>query len=263
MKKTPTRNRWTRVIAVGALLCAPGSQASLIAHYTFDNAAARGEDTSGNSNTGAPGLGSDGNTYLTDTINGISTTVLNTDELAATNSTGWAIPNSMTVSSTSFTVSTWMKRTGSINGYLFDQNSGRVIIALTASNGSFYDGSSWYDFATNNGSEYVDGNWHLATVVVTPDGGGGSLATYYLDGALYDTITSTNRVTLSTQGTNFKQRVGSDNGGGASMRAALDDIRIYDHALSASDVAALVPEPSVALLGSLGLIGGLMRRRRS
>ncbi len=42
----------------------------------------------------------------------------------------------------------------------------------------------------------------------------------------------------------------------------IDDARIYSNTLSASAVADLVPEPSSALLGVLGLAGFLVRRRR-
>jgi hypothetical protein len=45
------------------------------------------------------------------------------------------------------------------------------------------------------------------------------------------------------------------------FNGAIDDLRIYDNALSAEEVAALVPEPTtIALLGIGGL--GLLRRRR-
>src|SRR5690606_27456770 len=41
----------------------------------------------------------------------------------------------------------------------------------------------------------------------------------------------------------------------------IDDVQLYDHALNAQEVAALVPEPSVGLLGILGIAMMLVRRR--
>ena len=57
---------------------------------------------------------------------------------------------------------------------------------------------------------------------------------------------------------------GGDNEGaaGENWRGMLDDIRIYDHALSATEVAALVPEPSSSVLLGIGLLPLLRRRRR-
>jgi len=56
---------------------------------------------------------------------------------------------------------------------------------------------------------------------------------------------------------------GGDNEGsdGENYEGLLDDLRIFDHALSAGEVSALVPEPSSLSL-SLFLLGLLMLRRR-
>ena len=49
---------------------------------------------------------------------------------------------------------------------------------------------------------------------------------------------------------------------------AIDDIRIYDHALNQSDINALydttnaVPEPSSMVIGTLFGLVGLLRKRR-
>jgi hypothetical protein len=53
------------------------------------------------------------------------------------------------------------------------------------------------------------------------------------------------------------------NAAGENWRGMLDDVRIYDHALSAGDVAALVPEPStlLLLLVAAGLGFGVFRKR--
>ena len=53
-------------------------------------------------------------------------------------------------------------------------------------------------------------------------------------------------------------RFGDSGSEGQPLNGALDDVYIYDRALSASEVQALfssVPEPSTSLLIGIGLIG--------
>lgn len=91
------------------------------------------------------------------------------------------------------------------------------------------------------------------------------LVSIYVNGALVvsDTIGAWGiGPTASDQ--NFVMRIGSNHNGGEQFLGIIDDVRIYDSVLSASDIAALaIPEPSVALLGLFGAAGLLRRRQRN
>lgn len=91
------------------------------------------------------------------------------------------------------------------------------------------------------------------------------LVSIYVNGALVvsDTIAAWGTgPTASDQ--NYVMRIGSNHNGGEQFLGIIDDVRLYDSVLSASDVAALaVPEPSVALLGLFGAAGLLRRRHRA
>ena len=96
--------------------------------------------------------------------------------------------------------------------------------------------------------------WHHHTVVKS-----GADLTYYLDGA----ATSAGSITqplLDPQPLFF----GGDNQGsdGENWRGMIDDIRLFDHALSAAEVAALVPEPSSSVLLLFGAGLAMLSRRR-
>ena len=54
----------------------------------------------------------------------------------------------------------------------------------------------------------------------------------------------------------------NNGGGGEFFNGSLDDLRIYDHALSQAEVRRLVPEPSASTLCLLALAGLLRRKRR-
>jgi len=100
----------------------------------------------------------------------------------------------------------------------------------------------------------VAGEWHHHTVVKS-----GADLSYYLNG----TPTSAGVITqpfLEPQPLFF----GGDNQGadGENWQGMIDDIRIYNHALGAGEVASLVPEPSSAVLLLSGMVLFCLRQRR-
>jgi hypothetical protein len=109
------------------------------------------------------------------------------------------------------------------------------------------------------GPAIAPGTWHNLGVTSS-----GDFATLYLDGF----VVATGTLTIDTpSGTPFV--VGRVPGALGSIRqldGLVDEIRVYDTALSAAEIQALamIPEPSPALLVGLGLValGGWSARRR-
>ncbi len=103
------------------------------------------------------------------------------------------------------------------------------------------DDNTYYLSATSQ-SNLADGSWHH--VAVTVDSSGTRL---YVDGVVLDDLTfdagdKTNAQFLSrvTQPTNLEIGVGAYNGGMVwDFNGHLDDVRVYDRALGAADVAEL------------------------
>lgn len=128
---------------------------------------------------------------------------------------------------------------------------------------NFYMGASYGgspDPSVNSTFQPNLGQWYQ--VVGTYDG---TTAKLYIDGVLNNQLIADWTLT-STQDLQFGRFLGSTNPPGytGDANAAMDEVRIYDHALTASDVSALnvVPEPSTGLLIIIGSAIGLFRRHR-
>ena len=139
------------------------------------------------------------------------------------------------ISSTSktYTFSAWAKGTdiSTTNQYLFDSQNGRFLSAWTnnANKIGFYDGS-WKSF---NVDAPNDGKWHLMTFVYNDET---STANYYEDGiqrGIADvSYTSKNLGTSTYLGSSYI-------GTGTKFSGTLDEIRLYERALSETDISGL------------------------
>ena len=102
---------------------------------------------------------------------------------------------------------------------------------------------------------------HHAAVSFTAGTGG----TLYLDGQVYNTYSSTDVSDNDpTQPLRLGANIGSKPEFDTFFDGTIDDVRIYDEALSQSGIQAIVPEPSTWILVGLsfGSLPMLVRRRR-
>ncbi|MEM9538054.1 MAG: LamG domain-containing protein [Cyanobacteria bacterium P01_E01_bin.42] len=112
-----------------------------------------------------------------------------------------------------------------------------------------------------------DGLLHHYAVTVDADA---EVTQLYVDGNLLATLSDA-AISTSTGGTNTRLGRQFDNPGNEFFNGIIDDVRIYEGTLTASEVDSLassspstsVPEPSTALaLGILGLLFGVNKMRR-
>jgi len=125
----------------------------------------------------------------------------------------------------------------------------------------YVDGNYWVYLTTTDPLD-ISGSWH--NLVYTYDNNN-MASSVYLNGVLQaNNASSTNMEIMNTVDSPI--HIGSPD---ASFDVSIDDMRIYNRALSSSEVATLyatesVPEPSALSLLAVGLGGlALMRRRRS
>lgn len=108
--------------------------------------------------------------------------------------------------------------------------------------------------------------WHQVVQTVTPSGANSTI-TVYIDGTLFGSYTTTNGQPSFTDINIGNARDGQSRG----WDGMIDEVAIYNRTLTQSDVTELrnlglaglaVPEPSAAILGGLGSLL-LLRRRRA
>ena len=226
-------------LAIVFLAGTAGAQDPII-HYTFDG------DTG---TTAIDSATADGQQNMT--ITGSFTTDAERGDVL--NATGGG---SFSLSSTAktYTFAGWYK--GTASGYYYDQ-SDRFIMSVESStsqdpsDGGAPDGLGVYDNTWHNSGITTanDGTWHHIVWVLEKDGLGAGSDSFsiYLDGIAQDVDPATPGIQTQRLLVNGIKNLGGtqklfshNNGGTPYLTGLHDDIRIYDRALSAAEIAALV-----------------------
>ncbi len=176
---------------------------------------------------------------------------------------------------TTFTACGWLKTTSNLyifsegsylhGGWsLFSNGGGKARFQLKEGSPNAYDA---YD-AWSTSQAYDDGNWHHIAAVVTTSttNANGNKATVYVDG-LPITITELNAYPYSpsTEKWCMASLWAISGQSPANYQGYVDDIRIYNRALSSEEIYALytIPEPATIFLIFSGGVWILSRRRNS
>jgi hypothetical protein len=168
-----------------------------------------------------------------------------------------------------FTVSNGSVGTGETRFYVDNTataNRGKLVYGRrSATANAAVDGSLFSASSAN----LFDGNWHH--VAATVDGSG--LLTLYIDGVNegnsgadtigFLNIISANSAAIGRNRDNTAPATPLESAGQWFYDGAIDDVRLYSHALTGAEIAALaVPEPAPGACVLAALSGLLLRRRR-
>jgi len=141
---------------------------------------------------------------------------------------------------------TWRIRPEARDGNTQLDTAGQITIEIAS--GSIVDWFFSYDPDANGGLGAADYTWTLVSGTIENDGSGGSSSTPGFD--------ITTEMTLSANPTTDYDAFG------LGVRVEDDDTQTAEGGtISFDDVTYTIPEPSVALLAGLGLLGLLKRRR--
>jgi hypothetical protein len=231
-------------------LLASAAQAELIHQYTF------------NDGTANDSVGSVNGTLSGATVSGGKASFDGTDDYISFGSQ--IVPTSGV---TGVTVVAWFNADASNAGSAQVFSLG---VSASAGNWLFYIPTvSRIGIKTGSGSTLNaastaqnDGKDHVVAAVITTTGGANNYGTlsYYLDGVFKSSVDLTSADNLSLLSGTTNSLAKGANGGDAYYKGTIDEFRVYNTALSATEISVLtseVPEPSsTALL--LTAIGGAL-----
>lgn len=251
------------------------SHAALVAHWDFEEGSGT-TTTEAISSTASDtfGAGASWSTNTPGPASGSSITV------GASNSTFGTNLDAATAGisgSGAKTIVGWFKTTSTAEGSFFGWSpnngvgAGTELRFKTNSSGFLRFEVTGGAAVSSGHASVLDGSWHMAAAIIEA---GDTINTiqFYLDGDLVTTTGNNAATTINTSGTGpggaltpNEFFIGSSGNTTGHFTGSIDDVRIYNTALSKSELDTIfnaIPEPTAALLGGLGLLT-LLRRRRA
>lgn len=232
----------------------------LAAHYTFNDTDNRLMDSSGNTYHGsAAGYGT---SYVASGVSGLG------DAMSTTTSGRMQIGTTMPVSLANFSISLWLSSgTGWDNWFSISSGGTDRLVLQNAPYGTPAA------FLDNPGGVSGYSSWGIATnlspglqhIVITADSSA-EIVSLYLNGS---SVSSNTWTVSGSELLNDLTIGGSRNITARDISATIDDVQIYDTALTSTQVSfltsnpgATVPEPSMFwLLAAIGVATLLLRKR--
>lgn len=249
-----------------ALVCAAFSysHASLVAYWAIEEGSGT-TTTESVSSTASDTFGS-GVFWSTDTPGPASTASIS---LAGTSGIGTNLDSADVgiAGSGAKTIISWIKTGSASEGAFFGYSptvgstAGADLRFLVNSAGQLRFEANVGNFAISSAT-VNDNAWHMVALVI-PANATTSGISFYVDGTLAGPVSSGGSTILDTA-TGGEFIIGSDGNAGRHFSGLIDDVRIYDTALTKAELDAIftaIPEPSAALFAGLGLLA-LLRRRR-
>ncbi len=229
-------------IVVFVILISVSADATLLARYEFNGNA---NDSVGGHHGSFVGDA----TTIYDAEMGQVLSTLNSGYVSIPDSTDFRFQGS-------FSLAAWFKTTDAIKGAIMRFNSfGGTSIRIYVNWSNIGELYTYVEpeIIGYNSNPFNDGQWHHVAITIDGDDMTGNYD-LYVDGIWAGKETVEAYYTFHWAWITIGAAGGDD-----QFIGCIDDVRIYDHALSESEILALVPEPCIFFLLALG---GLLIRKR-
>ncbi len=229
------------ILAVMFFVCVCSVNAEMVAHWKLDGSA--------DDETGAHNGQVMGNPQFTAGVFGQALRLDGVGDYIQGSDSSFDFEN------TTFSFAAWFK-TDSGNSIIFSEDGyyagWNIALEVNGQVKVQFKNSSLDGYIGKTNDSYTDGQWHHITANITTSttNPNDNHADLYIDaGLVYVNEFTGDTYDASDNDWRIGARVG-----GTYFDGCLDDIRIYDHALSQQEINAIVPEPATLILFSLGAI---------